>query len=90
MGARTVIITGGHLDLPVDLVLTRGRPATLLEGTKISSASTHGTGCAFSTAIACGLAKGKSVIEAARAAKHYVETELQKPKMIGAGVGPVV
>jgi len=90
MGARTVIITGGHLDVPVDLVLSRGRSATLLEGTRIASASTHGTGCAFSTAIACGLAKGKSVIEAARAAKRYVEIELQKPKMMGAGVGPVV
>lgn len=90
MGARTVIITGGHLELPVDLVLSKGRPATLLEGTRIASASTHGTGCAFSTAIACGLAKGKSVIEAARAAKRYVETELQKPKMMGAGVGPVI
>ncbi len=90
MGARTVIITGGHLDVPVDLVLSRGRSATLLEGTRIASASTHGTGCAFSTAIACGLAKGKSVIEAARAAKRYVENELQKPKMMGAGVGPVV
>lgn len=90
MGARTVIVTGGHLDVPVDLVLPRGRSATLLEGKRIASASTHGTGCAFSSAIACGLAKGKSVIEAARAAKRYVENELQKPKMMGAGVGPVV
>jgi hydroxymethylpyrimidine/phosphomethylpyrimidine kinase len=90
MGARTVIITGGHLDVPVDLVASRGRPAVLLDGARIASASTHGTGCAFSTAIACGLAKGKSVIEAARAAKRYVETELQKPKMTGAGVGPVI
>lgn len=90
MGAQTVIITGGHLDVPVDLVLSRGRSATLLEGPRITSASTHGTGCAFSTAIACSLAKGKSVIEAARAAKRYVETELQKPKMTGAGVGPVI
>lgn len=90
MGARTVIITGGHLDVPVDLVASRGRAAVLLEGTRIGSASTHGTGCAFSTAVACGLAKGKSAIEAARAAKRYIETELQKPKMMGAGVGPVI
>jgi len=90
MGAQTVIITGGHLDVPVDLVLPRGGPATLLEGRKIASTFTHGTGCAFSTSLACGLAKGRSLIEAARAAKRYVESELQKPKLVGAGVGPVV
>jgi hydroxymethylpyrimidine/phosphomethylpyrimidine kinase len=90
MGARTVIVTGGHLDVPVDLVLRRSGPATLLEGTRIASTSTHGTGCAFSTSLACGLAKGKSVIEAARAAKRYVESELQKTKVMVAGVGPVV
>jgi hydroxymethylpyrimidine/phosphomethylpyrimidine kinase len=90
LGARTVIITGGHLETPVDLLLAPGGTATFLQGTKIVSPSTHGTGCAFSTALACGLAKGKSMIEAARAAKRYVEAELQKPKMMGAGVGPVV
>ncbi len=90
MGAQNVVITGGHLDVPVDLVAPKGRRFTMLEGKKVSSPSTHGTGCAFSTSMACSLAKGKSVLEAAQAAKRYVQSSLAKPWVIGTGVGPIV
>ena len=90
MGAADVIITGGHLDPPLDLVLQKGHPAIVLEGKKLSSPSTHGTGCAFSTSIACSLAKGKSLLESARAAKKFVETALLKPISVGSGIGPLV
>lgn len=90
MGARNVIVTGGHLDVPLDVVLPRSQSATILEGTPIRTASTHGTGCAFSTSLACFLAKGKSLIDAARMAKTYVESALKKAPMVGTGVGPVV
>lgn len=90
MGARSVVITGGHLDAPIDLVAPRGRPFTTIEGKKVASPSTHGTGCAFSTSMACNLAKGKSMLEAAQAAKRYVESALAKPWLVGTGVGPVV
>ena len=89
MGARSVVVTGGHLDVPLDLVAPRGQAATILEGTQICSPSTHGTGCAFSTSLACGLAKRKPLIEAARAAKRYVESALKKAPPIGTGAGPV-
>lgn len=90
MGAASVIITGGHVDPPLDLLVQKGRPAAVLEGKKISSPSTHGTGCAFSTSLACNLAKGKSLLDSARAAKIYVETALQKPISVGTGIGPLV
>lgn len=90
MGARNVIVTGGHLDPPHDLVSKEDRRATLLEGTKIPGQSTHGTGCAFSTSLACHLAKGHDLLTAAKAAKHYVESALRKAPPIGKGVGPVV
>ena len=90
MGARNVIITGGHLDPPHDLVSQQGRPITVLEGAKIPGQSTHGTGCAFSTSLACCLAKGNDLLTAAKAAKHYVERALRKAPPIGKGVGPVV
>ena len=90
MGARNVIITGGHLDPPHDLVSKEDRRITTLEGTKIPGQSTHGTGCAFSTALACSLAKGNDVLTAAKTAKHYVEAALRKALPIGKGVGPVV
>jgi len=90
MGAANVVITGGHLDPPLDLVAQKGRAAVILEGKKIFSPSTHGTGCAFSTSLACNLAKGKSLLDAARAAKTYVEAALHKPISMGTGVGPLL
>jgi hydroxymethylpyrimidine/phosphomethylpyrimidine kinase len=90
MGARNVIITGGHLDPPHDLVSQEGRAITILEGTKIPGQSTHGTGCAFSTSLACCLAKGNDLLTSAKAAKHFVESALRKAPPIGKGVGPVV
>lgn len=90
MGARNVIITGGHLDPPHDLVSREDRRTTILEGIKIPGHSTHGTGCAFSTALACSLAKSNDLLTAAKAAKHYVEAALRKAPQIGKGVGPVV
>jgi hydroxymethylpyrimidine/phosphomethylpyrimidine kinase len=90
IGARNVIITGGHLDPPHDFVSREDRRTTILEGTKIPGQSTHGTGCAFSTALACHLAKGNDLFTAAKAAKHYVERALGKALPVGRGVGPVV
>ena len=90
MGAKNVIITGGHLNSPTDLILVRGQPSTVLEGERIVTSSTHGTGCAYSTSLACGLGKGKSLMNAATAAKRYVESALHKPAAVGSGIGPVL
>jgi hydroxymethylpyrimidine/phosphomethylpyrimidine kinase len=90
MGVRNVIVTGGHLDPPHDLVSREDHRTTVLEGAKISGQSTHGTGCAFSTALACSLAKGNDLLTAARTAKHYVENSMRKALSIGKGIGPVV
>ncbi len=90
MGARNVIITGGHLDPPHDLVSCAGQQPTVLKGRKISARSTHGTGCAFSTALACQLALGRDLLNAAKAAKRYVESALRNAPAIGKGIGPVL
>lgn len=90
MGANSVIVTGGHLNSPTDLILLRGQPAVVLQAEKIPTQSTHGTGCAFSTAVACGLAKDKSLVNAATAAKRYVESALHQPAGVGSGIGPVL
>jgi hydroxymethylpyrimidine/phosphomethylpyrimidine kinase len=89
MGARNVVITGGHLDPPHDLLSREGR-MTVIEGRKIPGRSTHGTGCAFSTALACRLALGHDLLDAARAAKRFVESAIRKAQAIGKGIGPVV
>jgi hydroxymethylpyrimidine/phosphomethylpyrimidine kinase len=90
MGARNVIITGGHMDSPDDLVSTKDRRVTTLKGNKIPGRSTHGTGCAFSTALACNLALGNDLVSAAKSAKRYVETALRNAPAIGKGVGPIL
>ncbi|HET9183094.1 MAG TPA: bifunctional hydroxymethylpyrimidine kinase/phosphomethylpyrimidine kinase [Candidatus Angelobacter sp.] len=90
MGANNVIITGGHLNSPTDLILLRGQTAAVMEGGKIVTSSTHGTGCAYSTSLACGLAKGKSIFNAATAAKRFVEAALHGPAGVGTGVGPIL
>jgi hydroxymethylpyrimidine/phosphomethylpyrimidine kinase len=90
-GVRNVIVTGGHLDPPSDLVTTTASQGfATLTGTKIASRSTHGTGCAFSTAVACRLAQGKNLTAAAKAAKAFVESALKTAPTMGRGVGPVV
>jgi hydroxymethylpyrimidine/phosphomethylpyrimidine kinase len=90
-GARNVIITGGHLDPPADLVSTQGsQDFVTLTGTKIITRSTHGTGCAFAAAVACKLAQGKNLTTAAKAAKAFVESALKVAPTVGRGIGPVV
>jgi hydroxymethylpyrimidine/phosphomethylpyrimidine kinase len=91
MGARSVIVTGGHLDPPSDLIIAESIPnPVILTGVKVSSRSTHGTGCAFSTALACKLAQGRNLMPAAKAAKSFVETSLKNAPLLGRGIGPVV
>jgi hydroxymethylpyrimidine/phosphomethylpyrimidine kinase len=90
MGARNVIITGGHMDPPCDFLSHENRRTIVLKGRKIPGRSTHGTGCAFSTALACNLALGKNLEDAAKAAKRYVESALRTAPAMGKGTGPVL
>jgi hydroxymethylpyrimidine/phosphomethylpyrimidine kinase len=90
LGARNVVVTGGHLDPPADLLsFASGRESRILKHKKIITRSTHGTGCAFATALACNLARGKKFIEAAKDAKQYVTAALKNAIPIGSGRGPV-
>lgn len=88
MGARAVVITGGHRDEAIDLLSLQGRVEEFW-AEKIESKSTHGTGCAFSTAIACELARGQSVREAVVAAKRFVRQAIERAVPIGKGTGPL-
>jgi hydroxymethylpyrimidine/phosphomethylpyrimidine kinase len=89
MGARNVVITGGHLEEDaVDVLSMQGRLEEFY-GSKIQSRSTHGTGCAFATSIACELAVGKSVREAVMAAKKFVRQAIEAAVSLGKGTGPM-
>ena len=90
MGARNVIITGGHLDPPTDLLSPgAGHDIKIFSGQKITGNSTHGTGCAFATALACNLAHGETLVDAAKAAKQYVANAMKNALSIGKGRGPI-
>ena len=89
-GARVVVITGGHLRPPNDyLSYADGREGVVIIGEYIDSRSTHGTGCAYATALACELALGIGVPDAARAAKQYVQHAIQRAYPLGKGIGPI-
>jgi hydroxymethylpyrimidine/phosphomethylpyrimidine kinase len=88
MGARAVVITGGHLKEPVDL-LSVGRKQIEFAGKRIKSNATHGTGCAFATALACNLARGIDLKDSVRAAGQYVRRAIARAYPVGRGKGPI-
>jgi len=60
-----------------------------LSSPRVASAGTHGTGCAFSTAIACSLAQGMAIPAAVTAAKAFVTAAIQRAPGLGRGRGPM-
>jgi hydroxymethylpyrimidine/phosphomethylpyrimidine kinase len=89
LGPATVIIKGGHLEgMPIDLVYHDGE-FTPIEGERINTSSTHGTGCTFSAAIAALLAQGVGSVEAIRLAKLFVENAMRHAQPLGEGHGPL-
>jgi hydroxymethylpyrimidine/phosphomethylpyrimidine kinase len=93
MGAANVVITGGHLEKAVDL-LGFTTPAgdfqfETFSADRQKSSSTHGTGCAFATALASQLALGRDVPEAVLLAKAYVSAAIAQAHPLGRGIGPV-
>ena len=84
-----VVATGGHLDAADDLVAIPGQPIHWLRGAKIVSQATHGTGCAFASALLCGLVEGREGLAAAADAKHFVTQAMLRAAPIGHGRGPM-
>ncbi len=88
-GCKHVLIKGGHLlsERATDL-LYDGRFFNVLKGEFIETSHTHGTGCTFASALAAHLARGRSVLDAAQAAKTYVTQAIRHGLAIGHGHGP--
>jgi hydroxymethylpyrimidine/phosphomethylpyrimidine kinase len=86
-GARTALVKGGHLKDAATDVLWDGRTLTRFSGSRLDSANTHGTGCTFSSAIAAGLAHGRTLEAAVRDAKAYVTAAIREGFPAGHGVG---
>jgi hydroxymethylpyrimidine/phosphomethylpyrimidine kinase len=92
MGASAVVVTGGHLEKAIDLLsytTRRGVEEEVFKAERQRSSSTHGTGCAFATAIACHLALDRGIAEATLLAKTYVTAAIAAGQPVGKGTGPV-
>ena len=88
LGAKNVVIKGGHLKGKAIDILFDGENYTEIEGPRIKTKNTHGTGCTFASAIATLLARGGTVPEAVRKAKNFITMAIRAGLSLGKGTGP--
>lgn len=86
-----VLMKGGHSmeDANDCLVLYDTDQALWFKGERVNNPNTHGTGCTLSSAIACGLAEGKTLEESVASAKAYITRALKAGLNLGKGSGPL-
>jgi hydroxymethylpyrimidine/phosphomethylpyrimidine kinase len=84
-----IVATGGHLATPTDMLLTLTGEILRFEGVCIDTTSTHGTGCAFSSALLARLVLGDTPSAAVVAAKNYVTEAIRRAPGLGKGHGPL-
>ncbi|MEO7854235.1 MAG: bifunctional hydroxymethylpyrimidine kinase/phosphomethylpyrimidine kinase [Rubrivivax sp.] len=93
MGARAVLLKGGHLagSTVADLLLQPGLPPLWMRAPRIDTPNTHGTGCTLSSAIAARLALGDDLPQAVQQARDFVRGALAAGACVrtGAGSGPL-
>jgi hydroxymethylpyrimidine kinase/phosphomethylpyrimidine kinase len=87
MGAKTVVVKGGHLEGDAVDVFYDGK-VHLLKSERIQTENTHGTGCTFSSAITAGLAKGEDAFAAVKKAKEFITEAIRYSFSLGKGHGP--
>jgi hydroxymethylpyrimidine/phosphomethylpyrimidine kinase len=88
LGSKHVVVKGGHLKgKAIDLLYDGGKYEEI-EGPRIETKNTHGTGCTFASAIATFLARGDTVSEAVRKAKIFITMAIQSGLALGKGTGP--
>lgn len=86
---RNVLVKGGRLDGGADDFLLLDGEEIWLDGPRIQTRNTNGSGCTLSSAIACGLAREMPLREAVLAAKAYVTQAIRDGLDIGRGAGPL-
>lgn len=93
MGPKAILMKGGHMDpegeTVRDYLFEENGNMHVLEGPRIPTRHTHGTGCTTASAIACGLAQGLSALEAVERARAYVLKAIETAPGFGEGHGPL-
>lgn len=88
LGAKAVLLKGGHRQENANDVLFDGKEIHILKGERIETKNTHGTGCTLSSAIASNLAKDETLLSAVKKAKEYVRNAIYYSLELGKGCGP--
>jgi hydroxymethylpyrimidine/phosphomethylpyrimidine kinase len=90
LGAGAVLMKGGHVpgETVMDLLMT-ARGETLLEGPRIETRHTHGTGCTLASACAAGIARGLPLEQAVAQGWAYVAQAIRRAPGLGGGHGPL-
>jgi hydroxymethylpyrimidine/phosphomethylpyrimidine kinase len=90
LGAKAVLVKGGHLDgeRSDDLYVDEAR-TEWLEAERIDTPHTHGTGCVLSAAITALLARGEPLFDAVTHGKAFVTDAIRHHAEVGSGIGPV-
>jgi len=87
MGARAVLVKGGHRGEATDILLSES--LTEFRSEYLDVGEVHGSGCTLSAAIAACLGKGMNLEEAVGAAKEYVTNAIRSAPRIGHGARPL-
>jgi hydroxymethylpyrimidine/phosphomethylpyrimidine kinase len=103
LGARAVLVKGGHLLTSRQVVNGNTQPGqleaidvldvngivTVLRSELISVGEVHGSGCTLSAAIAAGLARGMTLLESVTIAKRFITDAIRNAPAIGHGARPI-
>jgi hydroxymethylpyrimidine kinase/phosphomethylpyrimidine kinase/thiamine-phosphate diphosphorylase len=89
LGARHVLVKGGHRDGDATDLLLCGGELYRLPGERIATTSTHGTGCSYAAALATLLARGEALPNAAQRAKRFIDAAIRNALPLGGGHGPI-
>ena len=89
LGARSVLVKGGHLEgPPVDLLYHQGS-FTEFPAVRVPTTQTHGTGCTYSAAITALIARGHAIPDAVARAKTFISNAIRTAPGLGHGSGPL-
>ena len=90
LGPKAVLVKGGHRESErADDLFFDGERLLWIEGPRLATRHTHGTGCVLSAAIAASLATGEELLPAVRRGKAFVTASIRHSLAIGRGIGPV-
>ena len=99
LGARAVLIKGGHLGErrqdpgklreAIDVLLDEAGKFTVFREQFVDVGEVHGSGCTLSSAIAACLAKQMNLEEAVGAAKSFVTEAIRAAPRMGRGARPL-